>query len=456
MKRDTQPLYRLDYTYWSSPVKSSSGFTLEDLSPNTLASKYYIWNDVWASVPKTTVMANGKGYIVRAPQSFDIQGQVGATPEIYNSEFEGVPNNGVITVAVSNTGLWNLIGNPYPSAIDISAFYDNLNNQSHLEGTIYLWTHNTPIGLEGTNYNYSPSDYASYNMSGGVGTTAESGGNEPTGYVAAGQAFFVQSVSQGTITFNNSMRVKEGGVNNQFFKSTPVESVENWETTGKHRVWLNLTSTQNDFNQILVGYIENATNNLDWGYDGTVFSGGVVSLYSILDTKKLTIQGRALPFSNLDEVPLGYKTTLTGTLTISIDHLDGLLEGQNIYLKDNLLNVVHNLKESDYTFTTIPGTFNERFVLRYLPEEDLNTNNPIIDENSILIFNDNNQISIRSSEHIIKKVEIYDLQGRLLWSKNKVNEKMLRSQNLTINNQIILVKITTDTNAELFKKVLMN
>ena len=120
------------------------------------------------------------------------------------------------------------------------------------------------------------------------------------------------------------------------------------------------------------------------------------------------------------------------------------------------MNLVHNLNDSDYSFTTIPGTFNERFVLRYLPEEDLNTNNPIIDENSILIFNDNNQISIKSSEHIIKKVEIYDLQGRLLWSKNKVNEKMFRSQNLTINNQIILVKITTDNNGELFKKVLMN
>ena len=252
------------------------------------------------------------------------------------------------------------------------------------------------------------------------------------------------------------MRVRQGGLNNQFFKPAPTEVVENWQTTGKHRVWLNLTSTQNDFNQTLIGYIENATNQLDWGYDGDVFSGGIVSIYSIANNKPLTIQGRALPFSNLDEVPLGYKTTLTGTLTISIDHLDGLLEGQNIYLKDNVLNLVHNLNDSDYSFTTIPGTFNERFVLRYLPQEDLSTNTPIIDENSMVVFNSHNQISIKSSQHIIKKAEVYDLQGRLLFIKNGINEKEFRTQNLKVNTPIIVVKITTDSNAELLKKVAMN
>ena len=456
MNRNTTPLFRLDYTYWSTPLNPISGYKLIDLSPNTLATKYYKWSNAWVAVNRNTeVMVPGKGYIIRAPNNFPMESS-GDQPQIDNVVFTGQPNNGMITIPIDNSGDgWNLIGNPYPSALDIEEFYRNPNNQSILDGTIYLWTHNTEIALSGTSYNYSKSDYASYNMTGGTGTT---GGNvsTPEGKVASGQPFFIKGLASGNAVFNNSMRVRQGGLNNQFFKPAPTEVVENWQTTGKHRVWLNLTSTQNDFNQTLIGYIENATNQLDWGYDGDVFSGGIVSIYSIANNKSLTIQGRALPFSNLDEVPLGYKTTLTGTLTISIDHLDGLLEGQNIYLKDNVLNLVHNLNDSEYSFTTIPGTFNERFVLQYLSQKNRNKNNPLINENSILVFNSLNQISIKSSQHIIKKAEVYDLQGRLLFIKNGINEKEFRTQNLKVNTPIIVVKITTGSNAELLKKVVMN
>lgn len=461
MKRNTQPVYRLDYTYWTSPIKAVSGFTLKNLSPNTLASKYYKWEDAWVAVNSNTeVMVPGKGYIVRSPQTFAMQGQVGAVPQIFNSSFIGQPNNGVVNIAVSGNK-WNLIGNPYPSALNLNEFYNNTTNRNLLEGTVYFWTHNTQIALDGSTgfYNYSPSDYAAFNMSGGTGTAASSEpnalNNVPTGYVAAGQAFFVQGSGSGNIVFNNSMRIKQGGLNNQFFKPTPTQEVQNWYTTGKHRVWLNLTSAQNDFNQALVGYIENATNDLDWGYDGEVFSGGSVMLYSILGDKKLTIQGKALPFSNQDEVPLGYQTSLTGTLKISIDHVDGLFEGQNVYLKDNVTGIVHNLKDSDYTFTTVPGTFNDRFVLRYLPQEDLSTNIPVVDENSIVVFNKNNQISIKSAEQTINSVEVYDLQGRVLLTKNNIKSQDFTTQTLSVSNQVVLVKVITENSAELVKKVML-
>jgi hypothetical protein len=155
-------------------------------------------------------------------------------------------------------------------------------------------------------------------------------------------------------------------------------------------------------------------------------------------------------------VPLGYKTTLVGTLNISIDHHDGLFEGQNIYVKDNLLNIVHNLKEAPYLFTTVAGTFNDRFVLRYLPESSLGTNTPIIDPNSILVFNKSNQISIKSTEHTIKQVEIYDLQGRLLFSQNKVYKQEFTTQELHVNKQVVVVKITTDLDGIWIKKVVLN
>lgn len=462
MNRKTQPVYRLDFTYWSSPIKESSGYTLKKLSPLTLASKYYKWNDAWVSVnANTEVMVPGKGYIVRAPQNFDIQGQAGAVAKVDSVVFKGLPNNGVVKIPVNGNQKWNLIGNPYPSALSIDEFYNNLNNRSKLHGTVYLWTHNTPIGnLNGTGYySYSPSDYATYNQTGGTATTmsmTNSQQNLPLGYIASGQSFFVQGEIGGEVEFNNSMRVTQTGLNNQFFKPAPTETVENWQSSGKHRVWLNITNEQqNAFNQALVGYIENATNDLDWGYDGVVFSGGSVMLYSILGDKNLTIQGKALPFSNQDEVPLGYQTSLTGTLKISIDHVDGLFEGQNVYLKDNVTGIVHNLKDSDYTFTTVPGTFNDRFVLRYLPQEDLSTNIPVVDENSIVVFNKNNQVSIKSAEQTINTVEVYDLQGRVLLTKNNIKSQDFTTQTLSVSNQVVLVKVITENSAELVKKVML-
>ncbi|WP_432672163.1 Ig-like domain-containing protein [Flavobacterium sp. SM2513] len=464
MKRNTQPVFKYDYTYWSSPVKPNAGFTLNALSPLTTPTRYMKWKhtgtpQAWEVLLNgSEVMVPGRGYIVRAPATFNVEGAGAA--QVYNAGFIGHPNNGVITHDVTGSitaNAFNLIGNPYPSAIDAAAFLAA--NTQTFGGTLYFWTHNTAFS-NATNFSYTPSDYATWNGTGSTATSAGDASNnnlsKPTGYIAAGQAFFVQGIGDGagTATFNNTMRI--AGNNNQFFKPLPTQPVDNWQTTGKHRVWLNLTSAQNDFNQALVGYIENATNEMDRNFDGEVFSGGSVSLYSILGAKKLTIQGRALPFSNQDEVPLGYKTTLTGTLKISIAEIDGLLAGQNIYIKDNVLDIVHNLKDSDYTFATVPGTFDQRFVLRYLPQETLGTDEPTINANSIVVFNSNNQINIKSSEHSIKQVDMYDLQGRLLFSKNNVNQQTFTTQNLNLNSQVILVKITTDNDGVLIKKVMLN
>lgn len=80
---------------------------------------------------------------------------------------------------------------------------------------------------------------------------------------------------------------------------------------------------------------------------------------------KLIIQGRALPFTVSDLIPLGYRTTIEGNFTISIDHADGDLSNKDIYLEDKVTGIVHDLTKSNYTFTTSAGTFTDRFILRY-------------------------------------------------------------------------------------------
>ncbi|MDR6966765.1 autotransporter-associated beta strand protein [Flavobacterium arsenatis] len=472
IKRNTQPVYRYDFTYWSSPLfanddpsddATEDAFTLKELSPMTLFDKYFKWNHaavtpVWQTIPVgAEVMVPGRGYIVRAPQYFDIQGQSGATAEVYTANFIGKPNNGIVEHAVTGSDTvdkWNLLGNPYPSAINIEEFL--LSNNQSLEGTIYLWTHNSQIqetGIPGV-FSYNPSDYATFNFSGATATAAAStGGVEPDEFLASGQSFFVKGINPlaSNVTFNNSMRVS--GNNDQFFRPNTTQPINNWQTSGKHRIWLNLTG-QNAFNQTMVGYIEGATNGKDWGYDGESFGGNRVTLYSLLADEKMVIQGRALPFNNQDQVPLGYKTTLTGSLKISIDHYDGLFEGQDIYLEDLLLNVVHDLKNSDYTFTTIPGTFNNRFVLRYLPNETLS--NPELEKNpsSIMIWKNQDDLNVKSTFPDIRKITIYDILGRKVFEQDDVNESQFSTSNVVYGQQTLIVKVELNDHTIITKKVI--
>ncbi|WP_242661101.1 PA14 domain-containing protein, partial [Flavobacterium johnsoniae] len=162
-KRETS-VRRYDYTYWSSPLTLASGFTLKKMSPNTLSDKYTSYNPNASWVIRNadlSVMIPGEGYSVRGPQNFDI-----INPSVQTASFVGVPNNGdVVKTTVQNK--FNLLGNPYPSAIDGYKLIGDTNI-----GTIYLWTHNTPPsnGGAGSKYKYASADYASFNLSGELKT----------------------------------------------------------------------------------------------------------------------------------------------------------------------------------------------------------------------------------------------------------------------------------------------
>lgn len=473
VKRTAKPMKRFDYTYWSSPVANQS---LHAFSPTTFFDKFHSWNPgsgtqagYWqvhpsngASVP----MAAGKGYIVRAPQSFPV---ATVSSENFVGNFNGVPNSGDIQIAIAGNSSasvqkWNLIGNPYPSALNIDDFFNDSFNASNIYGTIYLWTHNTPISANNSgtsDLNYAASDYASYN---GVGGTATSAATQnplnpvinpspnnavPNGFIASGQSFFIRGKSNTNVRFTNAMRVRNN--NNQFFR---IGNVENQSTSvEKNRFWLNLRNTQGAFHQTLVGYVSGATNDLDDNFDGELFGGNFVSIYSVLADKKMTIQGKAVPFENTDTVQLGITTTIAGNFSISLDNFDGLFESQDILLKDNLLNLVHNLKTGGYEFTSGIGTFNDRFEIVY-QSETLGNNTPDFNSNTILIYKNDKTIVVNSGISTISNVQVFDIQGRLLYDGKNVNNSETIIRNLPPIEQVLIVRVQTLEGNIVSKKII--
>lgn len=441
--RTTTPMKRYDFTYWSAPV---SGQTLYNLSPLTLGDKYYSFSPSignWVGhLNGAQVMEEGKGYIVRAPQTFSP-----TAAATFDTQFLGNPNNGNVSapIVIGNSDM-NLLGNPYPSAIDLDEFLSDPVNSTLIDGTVYLWTHNSsPVGNEGnTSYDYTSNDYAAYNMLGGTATTTTGNDETPTGKLASGQGFFVKALAAGQAVFNNTMRVSSS--NDQFFRNNSTATIE------KHRLWLNLSNNQGAFKQTLLGYTAGATDGVDRNFDGIDFNGNAfVDLYTIAADKHFTIQGRALPFDESASIPLGYSTTLAGTFAVGLAAFDGLFETQQVYLYDYANGTTHDLKAGNYEFTTTIGTFNNRFELRF-------TNGLLATQafsaDQVMIAAQNGTIDIRSAE-MIKSVTVLDISGRKLLEQKGINAKET-VVNSNSNNAILLVKLEMGNGATLTKKVLMD
>lgn len=448
-KRKTTALRQYDYTYWSSPVVSSS---LSQLATNSLFYSFNPTSNLYVYQYGTTIMTQGVGYLGRAPSSL-----LYSPTQIVQTSFVGIPTNGVITTPIiKSTGTYNLIGNPYPSAIDADLFIGA--NSAVTNGTVYFWSHNTAI----TNNVYTANDYAKYNYTGSVGTSnpAISGGVAPTGKIAAGQGFFIEaktSLANGTYsaTFNNAMRI--AGNNSQFFRNATLGTSSNSVSGNleRHRVWLSLRSSLGAYNQMLLGYIQGATSDFDSLFDGkTVAAGNTVSLYTMLGSDNFAIQGKSLPFSETDFIPLGYSTTINGKLSINLDNFDGLFTNQNVYLLDKTTNTFHNLKESPYNFVTTNGNFRERFELRFV-NQTLGTIIPTITDTDVKIITTNQQLEVISPAMAISKIEIYDILGKLLLTQKELNSNLFKTNLSQLAPQMVLLKITFYNQQSLTKKALI-
>ena len=452
MQRTSRSMKINDYVYWGSPVQGNvigqmpAGFDISymwDLDGSIDGT----WNPTATTIP-------GRGFITRADA-------IGT--KTFN--FRNVPNNGVVTYQTNSncdclnptttdltyTGNTALVANPYPSALDAKKFLEDAANIG-LGGTIFFWSASTEY--TGTIYNVD--DYASWNLTGGTSTALSPASNnilslKPTGKIAAGQGFFVQTFNDANVTFNNQMRLRTTTDNGQFYR-TNNNNVEATDSIA-HRIWLNLTNDNGDFRQALVGYIPNATNGFDKLYDGDSFTNNSIDLYSIADTRALVIQGRALPFEDSDLVAMGIKVLNSGNYTIAIDELDGLFSGnQNIYLEDLDLNIIHDLKSSAYNFTSESGTFNNRFVLRYT-NEILSAPN-FTSENNIIVYKDKNALKINSSIENIEKVAVYDMLGRKIFEAVDIKNKNFSKENLILTQQTLIVKIKLSDGTMVAKKII--
>ncbi|MGL2963777.1 T9SS sorting signal type C domain-containing protein [Flavobacterium sp. RSB2_4_14] len=439
--RTTRPMTRWAYVYWGSPIEGNVFSQIPsqfDLSYRWLSGTK---DGVWYPLSSTSL---GEGFITRVKNIAPFSTGTGTV----NFSFVGKPNNGIINVNVDSydvssmvPGNTVLLANPYPSAIDAKKFLQHPNN-TELGGTLFFWTAVTIYSGTGP---YNIQDYGSWNLTGGTAPLTDTS-LVPNGKIAAGQGFFAQVFSDGTISFDNTMREK--GSNTQFFRTSGVTT----EETERNRIWLNLSS-ENNLRQMIIGYVNGATNSFDRLYDGESFTSNDIDIYSIFEKHNLVIQGRALPFVDTDVVPIGYRVSNAGNYTINIANTDGIFAGkQNIYLLDKKTGIYHDLKAGIYNFATDKGIFNNRFEIRY--SKAIETNTSTISEDNIKVVSNYNGISVYSTSTKINKIQIFDVLGKLLFNQNSVDSNSLETIQLSGEKQILIVRVTLDNGQTFTKKAI--
>jgi len=382
----------------------------------------------------TTLMATGKGY---------------ASAYTGTVAFAGAPNTGDLSVSISKTDHsiasgdatedpfegFNLVGNPYPSAIDLNDFLTA--NSSDIEGSIWLWDDDNAAGTKGDN-----SDFITINSMGSVsGGTRSSDWN---GYIGAMQGFFVQvkqSSSAGvhSVDFNNSMRSSANNADGNFFRSQDEKST----------LKLSLTSIDGTlYDETLIGFANDAAVKKTAKYDAVKLQSGTTGFYSFKDDTKLAIQG--LPVGLNAVVRLG--ANLLGESNeyqIAIEEVSNIDE--LIFLKDHDTGKVWDLRAGPYSFKSSREVNHDRFGL-FITEE-ISGLDEELSSVSWTITEGNISVSGLSSQQA--RITIVDLAGKVIDEgvMNKVGNQYTFQTNLRKSN-VYLFKIKNGQESFYIKAIL--
>ena len=380
----------------------------------------------------------GKGFAVKDPTVTFVGSKV-TVP----ATFVGKPNNGEIEVPVTLTGSkgWNLVGNPYPSNLDLKTFYTD--NSTVMDKDIRFWdkTVNATYSQYGGSYNgYS---YAIYNADldegnpapgGDLGNNTGGGGTTPDipgkyRYAKVGQGFLIRSKNAtDNLIFKNNLRTATQG--DPFFGKNSNE-----DDRDVYRLQLitpgNLALTQT------IVYVDGANNSFDIEDTKHPSLSSSDAFYSIAEEEKLLINGRS-SFQDTDVVNIGVKNYVAGLYKIRAIHQSGIFSnGRHIYLKDHMLNVIADLTEAPYEFSSESGEFTNRFEIVYDQGAVLGATNQV--KASVDLYRDGQDFVVQTSSKKIVTVDLYDMSGRLMFSE-KANAKTVRFNAETLIEGMYILK----------------
>ncbi|MBC3846765.1 discoidin domain-containing protein [Winogradskyella echinorum] len=375
------------------------------------------------------------------------RGYRAATQAGTNLTFAGSVPTTSIDVNILDTGAafpdWNLIGNPYPSYLDMDLFLNYVLDANTDPVTTNLSILEDISGIYGYLGNGTSNKW-------GIITLA----NASNQLMAPGQGFFVAAndayVNDYNIVFDPSMRAI--GVDDDFIagRSTNILTY----------LKLNLGTSNEDYTTEFY-FNDNASKGLDRGYDGKIL-GNVApnfAIYSHLveDNNGLPIALQALnPLDLVNTViPLGVNSNQGEQITFSISETT-LPSNVEVYLEDNVTNTITLLNSGDYTITpssNLNGT--GRFYLR-VTSSILSVGQNELDYIQIYTTTSPKSLVLKGQLNADCRVSLYDIQGRLVLNESINHLETSNTIDISmIGSGVYFVKVFNDNQSKT-QKIIIN
>jgi len=311
----------------------------------------------------------------------------------------------------TNYAGWNLMGNPFTSAINWNQVILN-----SAEQTVYVW---------------NGSQYISWN-----GTI----GSLTNGIIPAQSGFFVKALGPcgfipgRSITIPLSARVHN---NQPIYKATIANTLE-VEVNG------------NDYKDLtFIRFNDNATKGFDLKSDARKLFGieEAPQLFSFADGMEFSIN--ELPFFGSEVIELGFKCGESGDFILNCKGFESFNNKVRILLEDQKEGILQDLLiDNQYSFSYISGENEHRFKLHFTEKSGTSLST------LINIYSVGKTIVINNFTGIAGEIFIYDLSGRMIESR-PLDSGNLNSFTLNVATGPYLVKVVTAEVVQSQKVMLM-
>ena len=518
------------YNYWCSPVGGNSatagnspfGITqLKDIvdvtnssNPTILAMNNYdgtanpfaiapFWINKlvvasgysdWISVGSASSINAGEGFTMKGTSGTNlitVNGVQNNPTSQQRYDFRGKPNDGTISIPVAFEQ-FTLVGNPYPSAIDLSAF---LLASTNCTGIAYFWEQDKTVnshyiadykggygafspGTLNSSGVYVPATFYSYDGSGNEGaSTGKTGGVYERRFSPIGQGFLIDGKANGTVEMKNSYRVfvKEGASNySQFNKNAnqsktenipenlnAIKSVSGFDYTKVNsaptpQIRLNTLLNNGGVRQLALTFIPEATDGVDRAMDAMSSSDdSAADVYFVLDDSEFVIN--AVKFDIDKSIPIGFRNTAAANYKITVKEIINFTEASDVYLHDKVANLYYDIKNSFHEMTLPAGVNNTQFEITFKTKTSLGVNTEATQ--NFVVYQNNAAKSLTINNALLMDLDtcsLYDVAGKIIFSKKDLGvNSSYKFSTSGLSDGIYIVKLSTKDKIEVGKKIII-
>ncbi|HET7361075.1 MAG TPA: T9SS type A sorting domain-containing protein [Salinimicrobium sp.] len=505
-----------DYNYWASPVGTNiSGnglfgigmlFSPDDKTKSTAAkitnqlngssnplkiSKRWIYTYTgnvysdWHFIGSKSKIPAGYGFSMKGVNGTDyttIYGRKNNPGGTQRYDFRGKPNSGTLTIPVSQDQTI-LVGNPYPSALDLSLFliensgtgsistdcYGTISRNNAITGIAYFWDSKENgnshylqdyVGGYGafspvapcTDGIYERPVFRTYGKDGTV--TNQKGAHYDRRFSPIAQGFMVVGTSNTKLKFKNKHRIFKKEGENSHFKGPREEKKTKAEPIKIPKLRLEVEINGEYIRPLCLAFWAQATPGIDMAADALAFNLAPTDVGWLLNNESYVIN--VMPYSKTSEIPLYLKVEDSrATLKFGVESLENFNQDE-IYIHDLKSEIYYPIKEHTFQIKLDPGNYHNRFKLAFRRNSEIKEPASPISE-KMFIFQNNKigQLEIRNPVLIpIISISVYDLSGKKIFEKTyNSTPKFIGLSTNHLPNSVYILKVLKKDNSVLIKKV---